>query len=486
MERAFDLIVVGAGLAGLTATNRALDLGQRVVLLERSTEPRHVCASRTNGGVFHVGFRSVKADPEELVRTILAATSGFTEVPVATALARNAARGVEWLEELGTPFTAMTPDDGWKDYVLAPLGFHDKTTLTWEDLGADRLITRLETRARGLGAVVRRGCRAAALLVESGVVVGVEAEGPGGHEVLRASAVLLADGGFEADQTMIRRYLAPEPKHLKLRGSESGHGDGIRMAAAAGAKLLGMEAFYGHILSADSLTRDSLSPFPFLEFLASVGMMVDRKGDRFVEETLGGHFPSNALARHGDGLAFVIFDDAMWNGIGRHFFAPPNPNLVKGGGTLHRADSIEALADLAGLPKDKLRAHFDEREAEIAARRRTESAAGDRAAMTVFAKGKYPHEPFTSPPFYAAPACAALTSTLGGIAIDANGRAVREDGSPIPGLYAAGSATGGIEGGPSVGYLGGLAKALVFGLLAAEHAAAVARRPDGTSTTSQG
>src|SRR5690606_24771315 len=112
----------------------------------------------------------------------------------------------------------------------------------------------------------------------------------------------------------------------------------------------------------------------------------------------------------------------------------------------------------AGLPREKLRAHLREREQEIAARA-SANASADRGAMTVFAKGKYPHEPFATPPFYAAPACAAITSTLGGISIDAQARVLRPDGSAIEGLFAAGSSTGGIEGGPQVGYIGGLIKA---------------------------
>jgi fumarate reductase flavoprotein subunit len=466
MAHHHDLIIIGGGLAGLTAANRALELGRRVLLLERSSEPRHVCASRTNGGVFHLGFRSVKTDPEELVAVVRRATADFITLPLAKALAFNTERGIGWLEGLGTSFVGMTPDDGWKDYVLAPLGFHNSTTMNWEGLGADRLITRLEDRARSLGCEILRGFSGRELVVEDGMVRGVVANGPDGEQTFKAGAVVLADGGFEGNEAMMRQYITREPKNLKLRGTESGHGDGISMAAALGGKLLSMEAFYGHILSADCLRLDTLSPFPFLEFLASTGMMVDRNGDRFVDETLGGHFTSNALARHGDGRAFVIFDDAMWNGIGRHFFAPPNPNLIKGGGTLHKADDVDSLAALAGLPRDKLAAHFREREREIADRAGQDS--GKLNAMTVFAKGKYPHEPFASPPFYAAPACAALTSTLGGVAIDDTARVLREDDTPISGLYAAGSVTGGIEGGPQVGYIGGLIKALVFGLIAAE------------------
>ena len=79
MADELDLIAVGAGLAGLTAANRSLELGRGALVLERSTIPRHLCASRTNGGVFHVGFRSVTTDPDELVRVIDEATGNFVE-----------------------------------------------------------------------------------------------------------------------------------------------------------------------------------------------------------------------------------------------------------------------------------------------------------------------------------------------------------------------------------------------------------------------
>ena len=75
-----------------------------------------------------------------------------------------------------------------------------------------------------------------------------------------------------------------------------------------------------------------------------------------------------------------------------------------------------------------------------------------------------------TPPFFAIPICAGITNTMGGIAIDGHGRVKRPDGSTIDGLYAAGGATGGLEGGGALGYVGGLIKACVFGLRVAEHA----------------
>jgi len=468
-----DVIVIGAGLAGLTAANRAAELGLSVMLLERQSEARHVCASRTNGGVFHVGFRSVHAAPETLYEAVRSANEGFGPEPVARALADEALRGIDWLKGQGTEFTRLEPDHGWKDEVLAPVGFHDKTEMAWQGLGADRLIARLEKRLVEQGGRSMRGVRARSLVEEDGRIVGVRAEVDGQPRTFHADAVVLADGGFEGNADMVRQYITAYPEHLLLRGCESGLGDGIRMAEAVGARLLGMSSFYGHILSADSLHREGLSPFPFLEFLASAGMLVDRQGDRFVDETMGGHYTSNALARQGDGLGVVLFDHAMWEGIGRHFFCPPNPNLVNAGGTLHRADSIEDVARLAGLPPARVRQQMEQLNQET---RLKEAAAGSeeaerRRAMTAYAKGKHPHEPFEQAPFYAAPVCAALTSTLGGVEIDAAGRVIDVRGVPIAGLYAAGSCTGGVEGGPAVGYIGGLIKALVFGLAAAEHIA---------------
>jgi predicted oxidoreductase len=83
--------------------------------------------------------------------------------------------------------------------------------------------------------------------------------------------------------------------------------------------------------------------------------------------------------------------------------------------------------------------------------------------------------PIVTPPFYAAPGCVGITHTLGGVRIDAQARVLRKSGEPIPGLFAAGNIVGGLDGGPQPYYAGGLAQALIFGLLAAEAIAAERR-----------
>jgi fumarate reductase flavoprotein subunit len=80
--------------------------------------------------------------------------------------------------------------------------------------------------------------------------------------------------------------------------------------------------------------------------------------------------------------------------------------------------------------------------------------------------------PVATPPYYAIPLAAGITYTMGGIEIDARARVIGLDGTPMPGLYAAGSCTGGIEGGPLGGYVGGYLKAVGLGLIAGETIAA--------------
>ena len=79
--------------------------------------------------------------------------------------------------------------------------------------------------------------------------------------------------------------------------------------------------------------------------------------------------------------------------------------------------------------------------------------------------------PVAKPPFYAVPLCAGITYTMGGIAIDPDGQVLRPGGGTVQGLYAVGATTGGLEGGATVGYVGGLIKAATFGIRAGEHIA---------------
>lgn len=462
----FDLIVVGGGFAGLTAANRAQELGLRTVLIEKSADKQYECNSRLGGGVIHVAFHSMLDDPDKMVQAIDRISGGFTPEPLARALSVNAARVVDWLKGMGAEFGEIEPTEGWKDHVFKPLGFHNNTDgLTWKGLGSDVTMQRMEARYAQAGGRFMRGIQADSLTMAGGRCVGLTAKGPQGPVELRGP-VVLADGGFQGNTEMLRRFVTANPETLLARGPRTSSGDGIRMAEAAGAELIGMKYFYGHVLSADALKNERLSPFPLLDFLAGAGIIVDGRGKRFCDESMWGVYIANAIA-HNDmgGTPQVIFDDEIWNTTGKHFFSPANPNLLERGGTLHKADDLDGLAKLAGLPAAALKATVEAYNAAFDAGRQ-DKLTPPRGA------GRIPGKPIRKGPFYAAPGCAAITHTQGGVAVDAEARVLKAGGQPIPGLYAAGDICGGLEGGPRVSYIGALNQAVVYGMLAAERAAA--------------
>lgn len=462
-----DVVIVGAGMAGLSAAVRAAELGLVPRLLEASAEQRNASNTRYGGAVFHLGFRSMRDNPAELARWLMTATDGFVREELAAAMADNASRGIDWLIGHGVEFGQIEPTEGWRDLIALPLGYHDRPGLRWEGLGSDRMLDRLEEALQRRGAQINRGVRAASLILDGGRLRGVRTTD--GRE-MRAQAVILSDGGFESNDELLRRYVTPFPERMRQRGPGIGLGDGLMMAAHAGAELIGMEAFYGHMLSADARNNDNLWPFPFLDFLASSGVLVDRNAARFADEGKGGVPMANAVARHADADPFfALFDTAIWDEAGRHFFSPPNPNLPKYGGTLHRADTLDELAAKAGLPAQALKRTVEQHNAAV--------ASGEfSSSVPPRTNAKNNARAISVPPFYAAPGCIGITHTMGGVRIDAQGRVLAKGGSPIPGLFAAGNIAGGLDGGERAYYAGGLAQALIFGLLAAEAVAAERNR----------
>ena len=471
MTLSVDFAIVGGGLAGLVAANTAVELGCSVVLLEAGSEERYPANSRYAGGVFHLAFRDIETERDVLQEAIVQACEGLQDVALATALATDGARVVKWLMEHGAQFGrgGEYPFMGHmlKPFSLRETGFQNH----WRGKGGDLLLQRLEASFIASGGRFIRGARARDLRMTDGRCSGVTARTANGDELLiEARAVLLADGGFQGNADMVREFISPRPEHLCKRGAGTGMGDGIRMAHSAGAALTGMDKFYGHVQCAGALHDESLWPYPVLDIVASAAIVVDGTGRRFTDEGLGGVAVANAIAALDEPLSsFVILDDAIWAGPGGAFLLPPNPALQRLGATIHRADSIDALAVKLGMQPDTLKQTVREYNAALSSGhpetlrpRRTVRPATLSTAPS----------PIHGPGYLAIPLCAGITYTMGGIVIDADGQALDEQRRPIPGLYAAGATTGGIEGGANAGYVGGLAKAAVFGLRSAE---AVAR-----------
>lgn len=462
-----QLCVVGAGLAGLTAALRAAEHGVQVIVLEQSPEREHMCNSRLTGGVFHVCVTDIQTDPDVLEQTILRATGGHAHQGLARAVAHDTRRAVKWLQAKGARFIRGSAEPH-QNFVLAPPALH-RQGLDWKGRGGDATLRLLEAALTKAGGSVLRGHRAIALRVEDGQCRGLRGDTTQGAAFeIDAAFVLIADGGFQNAPELLQGNITPQPAAVLARNAGASRGDGLRMAHAAGARLSDLRGFYGHVQHRDALSNPRLWPYPWLDDIVSASMLVDRDGHRFADEGRGGIYCANAIARLPDPQgAWVVFDEGVWNTAGKARFLPPNPHLEQAGGRIVRAASAAALEPLVGLPARQLQATLEHYNAAL-----SDGAPGALApARSMGARGATP----LRGPLLAAPVVAGITNTMGGISIDEWGQAMKADGAPFPGLFAAGGASGGLEGGEAVGYVGGLAKAAVTGLRAAERIAALSQ-----------
>ncbi|MGE0388304.1 MAG: FAD-binding protein, partial [Gammaproteobacteria bacterium] len=411
------------------------------------------------GGIWHCCQMDLRLEPTVRAEAILR-IPGEARPALARAFAGAGMRVIRWMQEAGIRFIKGPYD--YQAFMLSP------PTITpqgrqWEGRGGDVMLRTFEAALARLGGAVLRGHKATALVREAGRITGIEGEHAGGMFQVRAGAVVLADGGFQANPEVIRGPITPVPERVFQRNGRTGMGDALRMAIAVGAAQTDMRGFYGHVLSVDAYTNDRLWPYAWLDFVVAAGIAVGRDGQRFDDEGLGGVHMANAIAARTDPAdVLVVADELVWQERGTFNILPPNPRLVEAGGTMHRADTLAALAEKAGIAAEPFLATVERYNAAVKA------GAGAQLAPPRSAH-KFQAYAIEKPPFYAFPAVAGITYTMGGIAIDACCRVLDASGTPIPALYAVGCCTGGLEGGGKWGYVGGLVKSSVTGLRAGDH-----------------
>jgi fumarate reductase flavoprotein subunit len=469
IEGEFDLIVVGGGLAGLTAAARAVELGLKPVVLEQGLDQRYPCNSRSSGGIFHVSYHDMKLGQERLTQVIRNATKGEARQDLIEAIAGNAGRAIDWLSGHGTKFLKSSMIE-WHRWTVAPPR-PLRPGLDFPGLGVDtilRLLTTVITNGHG---VIALNCRAIDIQSDNSRLL-VQCTRTSSEPILfSAPAVVIADGGFQANLDMLREHITSHPERLVQRGAATGRGDGANMALRIGASLTRADRFYGHPLHRDALTNAKLWPYPQMDYLAVASVVVGPDGRRFVDEGKGGVYLSNVIVKIEDPTSCIlIFDETLWNTVGRESLYPANPYVEEAGGRIYRADTIEDLAKQLDLDPTALSSTIANYNVAVEGKL-GESLNPPRTGLSV--------APLSSP-FMAAPLCVGITHTMGGLAVDGTMRVLDREGNPIFGLYAIGGTAGGLEGGEAVGYVGGLVKAVVMGLVASEHASSLVLPQNGT------
>src|SRR5499426_1936016 len=423
----YDLVTIGGGFSGLVTAARAAQLGLKVAVLEARTEDRYPCSSRYSTGVCNVMGLAILSAPDVLYGAILDGSGSTANPELARAIADNGERTIDWLAADGARFiTRALQKDQPGQKVLAPPR-RLIAGLDWEGRGGDVVMRQLEHNLVKRGGQLMRGTEVTELVVEDGACGGVFARQNGASVRIEARAVVIADGGFAANPQMVAQYITPRADRVLARVGPGANGDGIRLAESAGAAVGGFGAFYGHVHHRAAMSNPQLWPYPHLDAVAEVALLVGPDGQRFTDEGLGGVCQANAIARLPDPLsAHLIMDDAMWQAEPKlTTTVAANPAMVAAGGALVTAADLDALAAQIGVPvtalNDTVRAHNDA------------VAANDFARLAI-PRSMKKHKPmmFAVPPYHAVPLCAGITGTMGGVVIDARARAHKRDGGVFP------------------------------------------------------
>ena len=455
-----DVVVVGAGIAGFSAAVRAAEMGAAVVLLDKSDGPLGDGNTLMTSGSFRAGGRNPRSQPSELYESVM--VEGVAYPDLVKGWAENCARAVDWLAHCGVRLSEPTPGRIWLEpgsaICLAPVYKKDVGT---------RVLTAMKNRFEQLGGRYRNNLAAVKLVGERERIRGVLALN--GDEIveIRGASTILSTGGFSANKEMVRQYIGKDADQCKLRGSKRCTGDGLRMALEVGAKAVNLRYFYGHLLSRKALTDDRFWPYPRLDSFVDEGMLVDRNGNRFVDEGRGDVAVANELARSSDVTgAKLIFDHATWEAAkddaqDSNLKTPaPNPWLSDNDGELYCHKTIEGLAEAIGINVESLAATLEQYNHAV--------QLNVSISLAVARTGKA--KPLRAP-FYGLKVVPGITFTMGGVLVNGRCEVLNGQEMTIAGLYAAGDAIGGLMGGYRGGYTGGLTQAVVTGMLAGENAA---------------
>lgn len=469
----WDLVVVGGGIAGMVGAVRAAQSGLSVLVLEKGTEDRYLCNSRYTAGLFHVSSRAVTLPPDDLNGIIEKATAGTARKDLQRTIADKCFHVIKWLQGEGVRFIRAGAHEA-RQWGLAPVNL-PQAGLNWQGRAGDVMLHTLETTLIRHNGRIERGARAQTLMMDEGRCTGVLAEVNGSSAEFRASAVLVADGGYQANADLLERFVTKHPDGLMQRCAPTATGDGLRMCEDVGARIDPCAAFYGHLHAAEAVTNPKLWPYPWFDEIAVVSVVVGPDGQRFCDEGLGGTSIANQLARLDDPRsAVLVFDETTWQSQGRAAVVPPNDLFEKHGGSVVRASSVDALADRLGLPAGALAETIRQHNVGV-----DDAASATDPSDRTLQRTRVKFQParIASDALCAVRLVAGITYTMGGITIDGAGRVLDAGDRPIPGLLAAGAATGGLEGGGAAGYVGGLVKSSVTGFCAAETAIDICRIP---------
>ena len=493
IEETVDVVVVGAGGAGMTAAITATDAGKKVIVVEsqpiaggnsvRSTGGMNAAKTpyqdknefKEAAGVEKTLATAAEKFADNATITALAATvksqwdayqanpqgyfdsvelmeldtliggKGKNNPELVKALAENSAAAIEWLASIGADVKNVGAFGGASvKRIHRPVNADGKVTA----VGA-YIVPILEKNLQDRNVQFLFDTTANEIIMKDGKAVGIKATGKDGNKVtINAKSVVIATGGFGANAEMVEKY-KPELKGFATTNAEGAQGQGIDMATAAGAATVDMDQIQIH--PTVHIEEDGNAHLITEGLRGDGAILVNAEGKRFYDEVSTRDKVSAAIIEQTDKSAWLIVDQAMVDK------SAVIAGYIKSGYTVTGA-TYEELAKAMGVD-----------ETTFVSTMNTWNQAVEAKSDAEFNRTSFAN-PLTAAPYYAIKITPAVHHTMGGIVINPKAEVLNEKGEAISGLFAAGEVTGGVHG---ANRLGGNAVAdfTVFGRIAGQSAA---------------
>lgn len=443
----YDVIIAGAGFAGLVAARAAAESGAHTLVLEAAERP---------GGSAAISAGAIWA-PETTEKLTAYVPDG--DAALQRAFCENFEEALSWLSRTGLPLSGYDTVGGVGRGRAMDIG-----------AAGDRheFMALMAQQVHEAGATILYGTPlVSAAHTHTGA--GIEVQFGGAPRKAHTRALIVATGGFQSNPELRDRYIGQGAgETLVVRSAPRMDGVGLTAALSLGADVSrNMDCFYGHTMPDVEVAPAEMQPLT--PYFARQCVFLNRDGLRFIDESAGLLEELNPQLgwRQPGGVYWLVFDARIYreHGINQRVTAsvPTQDRLARWreiGAPIIETPTLEALVQ------------------ELSAREGVDAAAAVHSLGAYnascesgdFSPGRIRDRlPLAEAPFYAVRARAGITCTCGGVRIDASGRALDSDGDPVPGLYAAGVDAGGVFGRTYGGFLGW---ALVSGYLAGRAAVA--------------
>lgn len=419
-----DVVIIGSGVAGLTAALEAAYAGADVVVVEKLAYVGG--SSLLSSAMMVVGGSKLQAEAgiedsvENLKEYWIERGEGNINEEFTNYAAEHINEALDWFIDLGV------------QYIPSLILQSGTATINRAHLPVEagrELLPTLQAEAEAHGVKFLTNTTVNELIIEDGVVKGVKAKNYDSDVTVNAKSTIIATGGFAASQEKIAEY-SPNAKGSLYVGCVGATGDGIDLGLSAGADTVFKGGYIGW--KAVTLQYDHTHPIG-APLYGAQNLLVNAKGDRITNETLDYPFIYEDMAADGSDTFYAIFQSAAGETVdlvGNQSTTIPNLELGVEAGVCYKADTLEELAKVAGL--DNIVETVETFNASIEAGK-DEAFGRDTATMETIENG----------PFYALQWKQALLGTFGGLKVNLQGEVLDTDGNAIDGLYAAGEVCNG-------------------------------------------